>query len=115
MNRRESPSSTDLGFVTLGLLESGCKFALSPPTVGRKMQICTLIHTNLESQIPSLLMNKSQTPCTIARDGHARSAFFRVREAEGGPWFVRLSIVQACVALANDEEGDGWMRNDLLK
>ena len=36
-----------LVFVTLGLRESGCKFAVSPPTVGRKTQICTLIHANL--------------------------------------------------------------------
>ena len=36
--------------------ESGCKFALSPPTVGRKTQIYSLIHTNPDSQIPPLLM-----------------------------------------------------------
>ena len=46
-----------LGLVTLGLRESGCKFALYPPTVHRKTQICTLIHTNLESTIPRLDMS----------------------------------------------------------
>ena len=51
-------SLTDLGFVTLGLGGSGCKFALFPPTMGKKTQICTLIHANLESQIPSLLINQ---------------------------------------------------------
>ena len=35
-----------------------CANLRSPsPTVGRKTQICTLIHTNLESQIPSLTIN----------------------------------------------------------
>ena len=48
--------SPDLGFVTLGLRESGCKFALSPPTVGRKAQICTLIRSNLVSQITNLVI-----------------------------------------------------------
>ena len=48
--------SPDFGFVTLGLRKSGCKFALSPPTVGRKAQICTLIHSNLVSQIPNLVI-----------------------------------------------------------
>ena len=51
----------DLGFMTLGLRESGCRFALSTPTVGRKTQICTLIHTNLESQIPSLHRTQQDT------------------------------------------------------
>ena len=54
---QKSDSLTDLVFVTLGLRESGCKFALYPPTVGWKTQICTLIHANLESQIPSLFLN----------------------------------------------------------
>ena len=44
----------DLELVTLGFVESGCESALSPPTVGSKTQICTHIHPNLESQIPSL-------------------------------------------------------------
>ena len=42
----ESPA--DLGFVIVGLSESGCKLPLSHPTVGRKTQIYTLIHANLE-------------------------------------------------------------------
>ena len=53
---------TDLGFVTLGLRESGCKFALSPPTVGGKTQIYTPIHTNVESQNPSLLLTLRMQP-----------------------------------------------------
>ena len=54
--RTHPPSYPDLGFLSLGLRESGCKFALSPPTVGRKAQICTLIHSNLVSQITNLVI-----------------------------------------------------------
>ena len=47
---KNGEGEADLGWVTLGLHESGCKFALSPPTVGReKMENCA--HTNLESQL----------------------------------------------------------------
>ena len=59
-------SLSDLGFVTLGLRESGCKLVLSPPTVGKKMQICTLIHANLESQIQSLLMTDTASATAMA-------------------------------------------------
>ena len=41
----------DFGFVT----RFSCKFALYSPTAGRKTQICTQIHANLELQIPSLV------------------------------------------------------------
>ena len=51
---KNGEGEADLGLVTIGLHESGCKFALSPPTVGRKMEIRALIHANLESQIISL-------------------------------------------------------------
>ena len=47
---------SDLELVTLGLSESGCKFAFSCPLNEGRGQICTLIHANLESQIPSLIM-----------------------------------------------------------
>ena len=43
--------------IRLGICDSRFawfKFALSSPRVGRKTQICTLNHTNLEAQIPSL-------------------------------------------------------------
>ena len=43
-----------LGSVNLGLRESGCKTI----PVGRKTQIFTLIHANLESQIPSLVITR---------------------------------------------------------
>ena len=41
-----------LGFVKPGLREQGCKLAFS----GRKTQMLTLIHANLASQIPGLIM-----------------------------------------------------------
>ena len=43
-----------LGFVKPGLCESGWYFAFS----FLKMQICTLIDANLDSQIPGLIVNK---------------------------------------------------------
>ena len=35
---------SDLGFVTLGLRESGCKLVFSCPLKEGRAQICTLIH-----------------------------------------------------------------------
>ena len=40
--------------MSLGLCDSECKFALSCPLKVGREQIFTLIHGNLESQIPSL-------------------------------------------------------------
>ena len=40
----------DLGFATLGLCESGCKFAFSCPLKEGRAQNFTLIHANHESQ-----------------------------------------------------------------
>ena len=52
---RESHRGAGLGFVTVGLCESVCKFVFSCPLqLEGRAQICTLIHPNLESQIPSL-------------------------------------------------------------
>ena len=41
------------GFLYLGLWESGEKFAFCSPSAGRKTQLLSLIHTNLETLISS--------------------------------------------------------------
>ena len=70
-------SLTDLGFASLGLPESGCKFMLSPPTEGKKMQMLTRIHTNLESQIPSLLIESACIITFLYRQIIPRGASYR--------------------------------------
>ena len=81
----------DLGFVTLGLCESGCKFALSPPTVGRKTQMCTLMHTNLESQIPSLLQRQLHKG-SIHPSGEVNVQVMQ-RESRRGNWIVERACI----------------------
>ena len=54
----QQATSVIIRLVPLGLRESGCKLALSPPTVGWKTHICSLIQANLESQIPSLIIKQ---------------------------------------------------------
>ena len=46
---------SDLGFVTLGLCEPGCKFEFSIHCRRGRAQISNLINANLESQFPSLV------------------------------------------------------------
>ena len=56
---------------------------LSPPTVGRKMQICTLIHTNLESQTPSLFTIHSKASLCISRYALGRACDERKQGKNG--------------------------------
>ena len=56
---------------------------LSPPTVGRKMQICTLIHKNLESQTPSLFTIHSKASLCISRYALGRACDERKQGKNG--------------------------------
>ena len=53
---------------SVGLCKSGFKFAFSCPLLEGRAQICTLFHTNLESQIPSLFISKRVKKSDLSQD-----------------------------------------------
>ena len=65
--------------MSLGLCDSECKFALSCPLKEGREQIFTLIHGNLESQIPSLFIRCATCSCPVQMlivDSVSSVAFF---------------------------------------
>ena len=80
----QQATSVIIRLVPLGLRESGCKLALSPPTVGWKTHICSLIQANLESQIPSLVKTNI--------DVGAQMSEGPFREYRGDRWTRQLAL-----------------------